>query len=155
MRPFIAFQSFMRGYSYTELGEPLKAVKHLKRSLSLNDKNDQAWSLLGYNLKKLDQIEESKQAYKKALDLNPDDYQAALEFALIYFYENDFDQAIRILKKHLKKTQDQLGGWLILARCYEKAGQRKKAIETYRLIYHQIDPGNAVAKERLSQYNSL
>lgn len=155
MRPFLAFQSFMRGYSYTELNEPVKAVKHLKRSLYLNDKNDQAWSFLGYNLKKLNRIEESKQAYRKALELNPDDYQAAVEYALLYFNEKQYDKAAALLEKHLKKSQEQLSGWLILARCYEKIGDKKRAVEAYRLIYQEIDPGNAVAKERLAHYNSL
>jgi|GEM_PF-1758051 len=155
LRPFLAFQSFMRGYSYTELNEPLKAVKHLKRSLYLNDKNDQAWSFLGYNLKKLNRIEESKQAYKKALELNPEDYQAAVEYALLYFYEKKYDKAAAVLEKYLKKSQEQLGGWLILARCYEKIGDRERAVKTYRLIYKEIDPDNAVAKEKLAYYNSL
>lgn len=155
LKPFISYQSLMRGYAYTELGEASKAVKHLKRSISLNNKNDQAWSLLAYNLQKLGEIKESIEAYKMALKLNPKDSQAAIEYALILYKEKKYAEAANILKNHLEKSSEFLGGWLLLAKCYEKTGDMKGAISIYRLIYEKIDPGNEIAKQKLGQYNNL
>lgn len=155
LRPFISFQSMMRGYSYTELGEPQKAIKHLKRAISLYEKNDQAWSLLAYNLNKLKRTDESIDAYKKALKLNPKDVQAATEFALILFYQNKYKSAAEILEKHLERKPEYVGSWLLLGRCYEKMNDKERAIKIYREIYKKIDPGNQVAKEKLETYNSL
>lgn len=155
LRPLISYQSYMRGYSYTELGKPQEAIEHLKKSIMLNDKNDQAWSLLAYNLNKIGNKNESSKAYEKALKLNPEDYQAAIEYALIKFNENDYEAARKILKKHLKKKQELVDGWLLLARTYEKTGDTTAAVEIYREIYQKIDPGNKVAEGKLREYNKL
>lgn len=155
LRPFVSFQSLMRGYSYTELGEPHNAIKHLKRSISLDKNNEQAWSLLAYNLNKIGKTNESINAYKRALVLNPKDSQAAIEFAVILYFKNDYEGAINVLNKHLTEDPEFVGGWLLLAKCYEKLGQNIKAIHIYRLIYKKIDPGNKVAKTKLKSYNAL
>lgn len=155
LRPFVSFQSMMRGYSYTELGENEKAIKHLKRSVYLYDKNDMSWSLLGYNLKRVGKIEESIEAYEKTLSLNKKDYQAATEYALILYHRQEYDRAIRILRASIDRKQELVGSWLLLARCYEKSGKIDEAVEVYREIYLKIDPGNHVALEKLKSYNAL
>ncbi len=155
MKPFLSYQSTMRGYSYTELGETSKAIKHLKRAVSLAEKNATAWSLLAYNLNKEKKYSESEEAYEKALKYNPDDVQAAIEYALIKIYKREYDEAIDTLTKHLPEEEIYVDGWILLGAAYEKKGDAKSAIETYRKIYEKIDPGNQVAKDKLSQYNSL
>lgn len=155
LRPFVSFQSMMRGYSYTELGENEKAIKHLKRSVFLYDRNDTAWSLLGYNLKRVGRIKESIAAYEKTLSLNKKDYQAATEYALILYHNEEYDRAIKILKESLEKKPELVGSWLLLGRCYEKSGRIEKAIKIYREIYIDIDPGNSVALQKLKSYNAL
>ncbi|MCX7832533.1 MAG: tetratricopeptide repeat protein [Actinobacteria bacterium] len=155
LRPFVSFQSLMRGYSYTELGEPKNAIKHLERSIKLDKKNEQAWSLLAYNLNKLGRTNESIKAYKTALILNPKDSQAAIEYAIILFFKKDYRDAIEVLSNHLPESSEVVSGWLLLARCYEKSGQTEKAIDIYLRIYKKIDPGNQVAKAKLESYNAL
>jgi tetratricopeptide (TPR) repeat protein len=155
LRPLISYQSYMRGYSYTELGKPEQAIKHLKKSIMLNEKNDQAWSLLAYNLNKTGNKKESLKAYEKTLQLNPEDFQAAIEYALIEFNDKDYASARRILKKYLKKQADLVDGWLLLARTYEKTGDTTAAVKIYREIYEKIDPGNKVAEGKLREYNKL
>lgn len=155
LRPLIAYQSFMRGYSYTELDKPEPAVKHLKRSINIDSKNDQAWSLLAYNLKKLGKLKESIKAYEKTLELNPEDFQAAIEYALLKFEQKDYENARKILEKHLKKKAELVDGWLLLARACEKSGDTETAVKIYMEIYTKIDPGNKVAEGKLREYNKL
>lgn len=150
-KPFLSFQSYMRGYQYTEAGRPDLAIKHLKRAVRMDESNALAWSLLGYSYLKTGDKESAIKAYAKALSLNPEDVQAAIEVSLIYLNEGNFKKAASTLETYLKKDSRYTNGWILLASTYEKAGETEKAVKTWKTIYKEIDPGNAVAKDKLTQ----
>lgn len=149
LRPLVAYQSYMRGYSYTETGEASKAVKHLERSILLDDSNYAAWSLLGYNYLKLHREEDAMKALNRAIELNPEDIQAVIELSLIYFNSGDYAQAAELLSRHLQEKTEHTDGWILLATCYEKMNQNEAARAVWKKIYEDIDPGNIVAESKL------
>lgn len=152
-KPYLSFQSYMRGFQYTEAAKSDLAIKHLRRAVQMDNTNDLAWSLLGYNYLKTDEKESALKAYERALSLNPHDVQAAVELSLVYLNEGNLKEAISTLEKHLIKDPLHINGWILLGSLYEKAGRTEEARSTWETIYKVIDPGNIVARDKLNQLN--
>ena len=62
-----------------------------------NDSN--SWSLLGIILKELNKFTDSEEAFKKALDLNPNEPNIYYNMALLYVSQNKIQETISNLEK--------------------------------------------------------
>lgn len=149
LRPYISHQSYQRGKLFSDARMNEESIRYLKRAVRLDSENAIAWSLLGFNYKKIGKTEEALKAYMKTLEINPDDIQAAIEASLIFINTKNYIDAIQVLSQHLKKDKRHTDGWMLLATCYEKTNKQVKAKETWELIYYEIDPGNPLAASKL------
>lgn len=84
----------------------LKATKQFERAVKHNPRLYQAWSALGYSLRKTGDYEKSLEAYQKALVINPD-YHEAIEYqaeAFLHLHRYDQVKAAyeRLATEHLE-----------------------------------------------------
>jgi Flp pilus assembly protein TadD len=62
-----------------DVGKYKKATKQLNKVVEEDDNNADAWNLLGYSWRKLDENRKSSKAYVRALEINPE-HKGALEY---------------------------------------------------------------------------
>ena len=68
--PFAAAPYQARGQSQLALGKPDKAIEDFNAALNVNNKNAEAWALLGLAYEKKGDRRQASENYRRALSLN-------------------------------------------------------------------------------------
>lgn len=85
---------------YLEHGDPADAIEMLKSALRFDDNNPTIWYSLGVAYLKTNTVGEAEDAFKKAVELKPDYYDAYYNLGLLYY-----NSAARILKTANNKSR--------------------------------------------------
>lgn len=88
------------------LGKPEEALKHLRRAVQLDDRDDEAHYFLGVLLRTRKQLAEAKAELERALQINPANYKAYGNLGVIYFQEGDLDRAESCFRSALQINPD-------------------------------------------------
>jgi tetratricopeptide (TPR) repeat protein len=84
------------------LREPAAALEMSKAALTLNPAcSAELWNAHGEALYSLGWIEESRPAFLRALEVNPDDVPARLNLAWVYLHQKEHNEALRVLAEAL------------------------------------------------------
>ncbi|MHA1211111.1 MAG: tetratricopeptide repeat protein [Candidatus Heimdallarchaeota archaeon] len=111
----------------------LEKEEHTNRELLKKDpKNIGAWANLGKVLCLQEKFDEGNIAYKKALELKPDDTWLLYELSLSLCYTKNYAEAEEVLKKLLKINPEAVNAWFNLALIYHNTHNWKSAEEHYR-----------------------
>ena len=94
LRPFLIGQMFVRVTSYSAYSYAHDAIRICKRIIAIDKDNKQAWTALGFSYMDHSQVDMAIAAFKKVLELNPQDKGAAsFELGQAYFLEKRFYQS--------------------------------------------------------------
>ena len=74
-----AAELMVKAQKYIDSGDWKKATRQLNQVVEEDDNNADAWNLLGYSWRKLDENRKSSKAYARALKINPE-HKGALEY---------------------------------------------------------------------------
>lgn len=87
------------------------AQKHFETILSMNANNAEGWFSLGtvYQLKLM--INHALECYDKALAINPNEYRAMYNAALILIEQAQYAQGLMLLRKVVELDPDSPAGW--------------------------------------------
>ena len=102
-------------------GKFLVAIKHLERAARISPNNPDVYNLLGYSHRKLDQLEQAFDNYRKALKLDPRHLGANEYIGELYLRTNNLKKA----EEHLEVLDD-----VCLFGC-DEYDDLKDAIEKY------------------------
>ncbi len=72
------------------------------------------------------------EVFKQMLENEPDNTMVMFGLAKEYEKLNQSAEVIELLESYLAKADDEGNAYGMLAKAYEKNGEREKAIETYR-----------------------
>lgn len=97
------------GVSTANLGDDITALKLLKQSVELNDKNHFAWSNLGYINSKVGDNKTALFNLGKAIEIQPDDKVSYLNRGYTYIGMGDYQTAMKDIDKALELDPDYLG----------------------------------------------
>ena len=103
-------------------GKFLLAIKHLERAAIFSPNNPDVYNLLGYSFRKLDQLEQAFDNYRKALKLDPRHLGANEYIGELYLRTNNIKKA----EEHLEVLDD-----VCLFGC-DEYDNLKDAIEKYK-----------------------
>ena len=103
-------------------GKFLVAIKHLERAIKTAPNNPDVYNLLGYSHRKLDQLEQAFDNYRKALKLDPRHLGANEYIGELYLRTNNIKKA----EEHLEVLDD-----VCLFGC-DEYDDLKDAIEKYK-----------------------
>ncbi len=92
--------------------------------------------------------ERARRAYKKALDLAPDNLFVLINLGVVEFYAKNFGEAEKLLKRAVQIKLDSAPAWLTLGIMYMDDGRLDEALAalTQATLY---DPRNARARNYL------
>ncbi|MDI6641667.1 MAG: tetratricopeptide repeat protein [Elusimicrobiota bacterium] len=117
---------------------PEKALNYWEEYISLNPESDEAYYRKALILKKLNRIEEAKEALKEALNKKPDDLLLNLTLSEIYEIQQDTIAATNQLEKFITakeavkgRVAENFGIYIRIGNLYFQAKQYPKAEEFF------------------------
>ena len=147
----------LHGHRHLSGAEEKETLPWFYYATKLNPHNIDAYVVGGYWAgMMLDRPDEGIRFLKEGLRYNPDSWKIHAEIAKIYFKKKeDYEKAIIYYEKaHSLITSknadryDKRGVLTFLGVCYEKKGEKSKAIDVYREILKDF-PDNAPLRERI------
>ncbi len=128
--PFYWYNHNLLGAAFFQFGDNERAMKSFQRVTELAPKNPQGWTNIANVANRLGKLNESIEAYKKALEVKPT-AEIYSNLGTSYFFLSDYDQARINFEKavEMKPQVPELTG--NLADCYRWLGQQEKANATY------------------------
>ncbi len=119
-----------------------RAIKLYNQALSFGQ-NDDIYYSLAIAYKSIGNKEEVIKNYKKAVELNPDNFKALYNLALAYKNDNDSDNAIMYAEMAIKVNENDEDTHALLSKCYEEREYYSQAIKELEKSA-ALNPGNYV-----------
>ncbi len=123
-----------------------KAIDEYRKITSLDPKDSDSWIMLGRLEKVAQNSVEAQNAYKKALEIDPDNEDALTGLAMVYADLGDSTSAAELLKKLAAKNPTPRS-LQALAAAYEQMREYSLAAETLKRTL-EMSPPNAVDLKR-------
>ena len=118
-----------------------KTIKYIQKVTKLQPEWSEAWRLLGMANEKLGKLEEAKQNFLKAVELDEKNYDAHLALAEIFSKENKFYNAKIYIDNILKEDPKDSSIFISIGEIYRKTNHFKKAITFYEQAI-KLNPDN-------------
>lgn len=115
-------------------GEFLAAEAEVANILALFPKSASLLNLLGAIHKSSGQLPRAIEAYKKAVEVNPNYSEAYNNLALVYMDCNDAEKAVESIKKALEVAPHQAEAIYNLGNIYFKTGKYEMAAQAYHSV---------------------
>jgi tetratricopeptide (TPR) repeat protein len=115
-----------------QTGNLEESLSFLEMACKSEEADKQCWNNLGAVKTDLGQYEEAKEAYKKALSLDPDFTEALNNKALNYWFLEEYEEAEKAAKKSLETSADNLDGLVSLGMAVASQGRNEQALETWK-----------------------
>lgn len=146
------------GIAFGNLGLAPQGREYMEKAMELKDRlsDKERFKIEGsYYGNSEDTYEEAMAAYKKALDLYPDDTTANHNLALLFASLYEWDKAIQYYEAARKAKTDFVGTYDQLASCYRAIGKDVKAKEVLDDYLENIGDADGIHLELASHYLGL
>lgn len=110
-------------------GEPQKATPYLQKAVRLRPSAQSLTNLAG-NYAELGREEEAMAAFRKALQLEPDNLAASVNLAALYLKRDAFSRALPLLERVVRARPGIPETGYMLALCYSALGRPEQARRT-------------------------
>jgi tetratricopeptide (TPR) repeat protein len=125
-----------------------------------NEPNDaEAWLSLGIAYGYLERYNESIEAHRQALRINPKYVETWISLGIVYGYLERYNESVEAIRQALRINPEEPIAWITLGTTYLKLNRPNDAIEAYRQAL-RINPEDATAWNflgnaygRLERYN--
>lgn len=113
------------------------AIIYLEKAVRYDDKNEIAWTNLGFAQLQSMKPGESVQSFKKALDISPESLMAMNGLGYAYLQTNNLQGAETIFKSMIEQNPGNPEPYNILSQIYQHQGKTESAKE-YNSYYQQL-----------------
>ncbi|WP_449419471.1 tetratricopeptide repeat protein [Phormidium nigroviride] len=133
---------------YLAQGKFPQAIAACRRSLQL--KPDAAiYKLLGNALQAMGKVEDAKNCYLKALEINPNFAEAYANLGSLYGGQQQWQSAIAAFQKAIAIKPDFAGAYRNFAKLWTQVGKPEEAAECWYRAFN-LDPSKATADEYIN-----
>ena len=115
------------------LGEHIKAIELLSKSLSVDETDPQTLILLGYCYRELDQVENAIYCFEKTISLNENSDEAYVQLGQI-FWERQDSTAIKYYKSAISINPNNRDAYYNLGLVYHSIKELSKSRDAYHKI---------------------
>jgi cytochrome c-type biogenesis protein CcmH len=124
--------------------DPAQSVQAMREKLAQDPDNHRGWYLLGFTLQQTGQFGEARQAYQRAMQLQPDnpDYIASLaEMILVMGGQGADQEAESLFRRALEFRRDHPAPRYYLAILKDTKGQHKEAVDDLIALLKEAPAG--------------
>ncbi len=112
-----------------------QALEIANKALLIDQSDPKAHILRGRALRLCNKITEAFKSFQTSIQLDPTYYEVYLERGKLYYQEDDYVNAIKDFEECLSKVPST-AAYYYMGKCYEKLGNKEKAIFFYKEIAH-------------------
>ncbi|MGB9893090.1 MAG: tetratricopeptide repeat protein, partial [Candidatus Saccharicenans sp.] len=120
------------------------ALKEFEESIKLNPNNWAYYFNYGLTLKKLNKVDEAREAFKKAVELNPESFSANKELGEMLAKQDNFASALEYYKKAVSLSPTDPDAQYNLGACLVNLGQGEEAYTHFQKVV-ELKPDYAEA----------
>lgn len=123
-----------KGVEYMQQGRNDLALADLEHAVELNRRNSEARNALGVLYERIDRISEAKEQYRRAIDLDGNNYSALNNYSRFLCAHGESQEGVRLLQRVLDSKVYNMP-WMALANqgvCHKNAGQTEDAAISLR-----------------------
>src|SRR5258708_38794973 len=131
------------------------AAEALDRALKENPKYTPAWTLRGKIAMAFNRVDVAREAFLKAVRLDPASAQARFMLGFFYYVDNDFGKAVPELKEAARLNPKDPRALLYLAMSAEGLARPEAAVEIYRKTIELETAGGKPNPEPHTAYGRL
>jgi tetratricopeptide (TPR) repeat protein len=142
---------YYAGLSFMELKQLPDAVSSLRRATEVAPAKGDRWFWLGMALSRADSTEAAEAAFEKTAEVDPSGRNTAIALQQIGYRKllrKDWAGAVAALERSAVIDDKSVQTFVWLAQAHQNAGDRTRAIETYRKVL-ALQPGQADAVKGL------
>ncbi|HVP21209.1 MAG TPA: tetratricopeptide repeat protein [Anaerolineaceae bacterium] len=140
------------GTCLIQTNQVMKAIPYFQKVAELAPGSAEAHNNLGVAYVFDQDFVEAEQAYKAALEVNPEHLPTWKNLANLYLQQADkAGEGVQILASIVKRHPEDVEALLLLADCYEYVAQIDSAITLCKQVL-SIDPENPDAKKKIEKY---
>lgn len=130
-------------------GKPAEAIDLFKTVLALDEKDPEAWMLLGKSYESQGKVGEAAAAFEKAKQFGKKDLEiknlVGYDLARALYATGKIDEAIKEYQKTIRTATDSATGWFELGRLHDDLRDTDAAIEAYKKCFEADEKrGDAV-----------
>ena len=103
------------------------ALQHYLKAASLDPNLPEIWYRIGFTQRTLEQFEDAKFSYERAIEQRPQDIRAYGELAVIYMDESNHTKALEVIERGLQAVPNSAQLHAMLASIYMEIGNVRKA----------------------------
>jgi tetratricopeptide (TPR) repeat protein len=133
---------------YRLRGQTDKAITRIRQQIAQGETAD-VNNLLGQTYAELGQFGPAEQSLKRALELDPQNFNTYALLGGLYFREKATDKAVREFQEAVRVNPKSVGGWTVLGWLHDNLSQFDLAEKDYEAAL-AIDPNAAVAANNLA-----
>ena len=119
---------YEKGLEHFRTNDLDNAVKHWEKAAELSTNKANIHSILGNAYKLMEDFEKSSKELKKAVEIEPDNFEYLYNFGLILFEQKKYEEAKNVFKKALKIHPNDYELLNDLAVTYYKSNDYRKAL---------------------------
>lgn len=156
--PERVIKSLDRGAAHIAVNNPQLAIPDLEKVVAKTPKAVEGWAMLGQARSMLNEYAESERCYRKAMLLNPKNYEILFGLGLALSSQGKYqDATIYYLRAIDVARTDPINAVQNLASCHLESGNFAEAAEIYLALARQTDNGNfwallGMARQGQAQY---
>ncbi|MBN2053679.1 tetratricopeptide repeat protein [bacterium] len=124
-----AVKAFECGMKKDETGNYKDALEEFDKSVRIDPSFSRGYTFIGIEQERLAMRDKAKEAFEKAISLNPNDPIPRVNLGGILNSEKDYDGAIRHLEKAVELDSSIARAHLYLGQTYYNNGQYEKAVQ--------------------------
>jgi tetratricopeptide (TPR) repeat protein len=134
---------------YRAQGQNDKAIARIRQQIAVVETAD-IYNLLAKMYLDLGQTDPAEKSLKRALELDPQNYNTYALFGTLYVRQNSLDKAVAEFEAALRVNPRQVGAWTVLGIVEKQRGDFDKAKQAYQKAL-EIDPDAGLAANNLAR----
>lgn len=135
IRPYYGKAHFNMGRIYNELKEFEKSWECFKKCCTQADlDNEFGFSLYGQSSLSLKKYDDAKMAYKKVLEINPNNNNALFDLGNAHYFSQEYDQAQMCYEKLVAREPHECRAWYNLGETYLVKNDAQKALACFEKV---------------------
>ena len=139
---------FKESYDFIKIGKEERGIEKIQEFLNINPEVGHAWFLLGWAFRRLENYTEAKEAFLKAIELEPKEPDAFNELAICYMELGEYRDCRKYLSRALRLEPENvkiISNMGILSMKEEKFADAEGFFKTVL----ELDPSDEIAQQYL------
>ena len=144
---------FKEAYDFIRMGKEEEGVKKIEQFMEIRPDISNAWFLLGWACRRMEQYDRGKQAFEKALELGSEETDTLNELAICLMELGEYKESRKMLSRALKKEPENVKIISNLGILALKEENEEEALGFFKSVL-EIAPDDPIAQQYISFLDS-